>query len=203
MSNNQTEVACSLDADALGRRRTELRNGLLARVVDSHAIDPAAVSQSVGSDGSAGGLTGFALALPANEATRRELEELIEFESRCCGFAKYSIRPEPARSLLWLEVVGPPGTRELFERLAAAPDRTNKLGRSGATAAGAAALAMIACASPALPIVLGAFGLGAHFPQVATWIDTLAPALLLLGLGVVGWAALSRFRRRAGIAERL
>ena len=202
MSTEAPQVACSLDPDALERRRTELRSGLLSRVVDSHDIDPATLGETAGGCCSAPELTGFALALPAGDDTQRELEELIEFESRCCGFATYSIRREPARSLLWLEIVGPPGTRELFERLATAPERSNRLGRSGVAAAGAAVLAMIACASPALPIVLGAFGLGARFPRVAIWIDTLAPVVLVAGLGVAGWTAFSRFRARARTADR-
>lgn len=197
----EPSVACSLEARALADRRAELRAGILSRVVETRAIEVEAGD-------------GLALALPAGLGTRRELEELIEFESRCCGFAQYAIRAEPQRSLLWLQIVGPPGTRALFERLggpqaggngsagrdpvdgaerAEHPDRAKRVGLAGVAGAGSAALALVLCASPALPIVLGAAGLGASFARVAGWIDTFAPPLLVAGLLM---AVGARIRRR-------
>jgi hypothetical protein len=85
-------VVCTLTDSEKRTRREELRAGVLALVTTVRETD----------DGYA---LGFA---PRSIETVREL---VAFESRCCSFMTYSI-DDRDRSVTWLRLSGPDGTKD-------------------------------------------------------------------------------------------
>jgi hypothetical protein len=43
------------------------------------------------------------------------LATFIELERRCCAFLRFRLIVEPGGGPIWLELTGPPGTREFLE----------------------------------------------------------------------------------------
>ena len=49
------------------------------------------------------------------------LSTFIELEHRCCAFLRFRLTVEPGGGPVWLELTGPPGTREFLESAFGAP----------------------------------------------------------------------------------
>jgi hypothetical protein len=49
------------------------------------------------------------------------LEEFIQLESECCRFLRFQLTVEPGGGPVWLELIGPPGTREFLAQEIAGP----------------------------------------------------------------------------------
>ncbi len=57
---------------------------------------------------------GVALRFPASGEQLATLATFIQLERRCCGFLRFRLTVEPGGGPAWLELPGPPGTREFL-----------------------------------------------------------------------------------------
>ena len=92
------EVSCSLTAEKLRMRRTNLRSTLVPRVVQIERLSD-----------------GFRIQFDDSVSLRKQVEEFVSLEQRCCGFLSFAISP-PDECLV-LSIQGPPeasGALELF-----------------------------------------------------------------------------------------
>lgn len=99
---NDLPIACTLSRADLRARR----EGLLAdlrRRADAHEVLA----------------EGYRLRLAANEDTLSAVAAAIEAERHCCRFLRFRITVEPDGGPIWLELSGPPGTREFLSALLA------------------------------------------------------------------------------------
>jgi len=93
-------VACTLGPAALAARR----EGLLAQLVrlaDEHQSLPA----------------GHRLRFAAEGETLAAIARTVDAERQCCRFLRFQITVEPDGGPIWLELTGPPGTREFVSAL--------------------------------------------------------------------------------------
>jgi hypothetical protein len=91
-------VVCALTPTAIATRKAALLPGLVARA-DSREETA----------------TGVRLRLPA-EALSAVLET-VDAERKCCRFLRFGIAVEPDGGPIWLDLDGPPGTREFLSAL--------------------------------------------------------------------------------------
>jgi hypothetical protein len=93
-------IVCTLDRAALKARR----EGLLAdlrREASAHEEIP----------------TGYRLRFAASDGTLAAIARAVEAERHCCRFLRFRITVEPDGGPVWLELTGPPGTREFLAAL--------------------------------------------------------------------------------------
>lgn len=90
-------VACELTVPEQAERRRQLRERLLDRVRELRELED-----------------GYALRLDWSPDRLRRLGELLALESECCPFLRLTVRVEPGKERVWLELTGPPGTRALL-----------------------------------------------------------------------------------------
>lgn len=95
---DELPIACSLEGSEQAKRLQEIA-GLCERAL-------------LGTEETRGGLK---LCFADGPGVREELEELIEFESRCCSFLGFELRP--AQEALLLEVTGPQEARPLIRAM--------------------------------------------------------------------------------------
>ena len=57
---------------------------------------------------------GAAFRYPSAAGLLEGLAEFIRVERQCCPFLRFRLTVEPAGGPLWLELTGPPGTREFL-----------------------------------------------------------------------------------------
>jgi len=57
---------------------------------------------------------GVALRFAAGPESLTMLATFIELERRCCAFLRFRLTVEPAGGPVWLELTGPPGTRDFL-----------------------------------------------------------------------------------------
>ena len=57
---------------------------------------------------------GFAYSFPSGGESFRELVDLIEVEHQCCPFLTIRLTVEARSGPIWLELTGPPGTKEFL-----------------------------------------------------------------------------------------
>jgi hypothetical protein len=93
-------IACSLDPAALKARREGLLSDLLRRA-DAHEDSP----------------EGHRLRFAASDDTLATIARAIEAERHCCRFLRFQITVEPDGGPIWLDLTGPPGTREFLSAL--------------------------------------------------------------------------------------
>jgi hypothetical protein len=58
---------------------------------------------------------GVALRFAAEPERLALLATFIDLERRCCAFLRFRLTVEPGGGPAWLELTGPPGTREFLE----------------------------------------------------------------------------------------
>jgi hypothetical protein len=97
---SQLPVVCTLDPAALKARREGLLSDLLRRA-EEHEDTPA----------------GCRLRFAAAEDILALLARAVEAERHCCRFLRFQITVEPDGGPVWLELTGPPGTREFVSAL--------------------------------------------------------------------------------------
>lgn len=93
-------IACTLDPAALKARREGLLSDLLRRASAHEEI-----------------ATGHRLRFPVAEDTVVAIARAIDAERHCCRFLRFRITVEPDGGPIWLELTGPPGTREFVAAL--------------------------------------------------------------------------------------
>jgi hypothetical protein len=93
-------VACTLGPAALRARRAGLLSDLLRRA-DAH--------EEIGN--------GHRLRFAAGGDTLDLIARAVDAERQCCRFLRFGITVEPDGGPMWLELTGPPGTREFVSAL--------------------------------------------------------------------------------------
>jgi hypothetical protein len=91
-------VVCTLTPTTIATRKAALLPGL-ARQADSREERA----------------TGVRLRLPADALPA--VLETVDAERKCCRFLRFDITVEPGGGPIWLELAGPPGTREFLSAL--------------------------------------------------------------------------------------
>ena len=64
---------------------------------------------------------GVALRFAAEPGRLATLAAFIDLEHRCCAFLRFRLTVEPGGGPIWLELTGPPGTREFLAAELVAP----------------------------------------------------------------------------------
>ena len=93
-------VACTLTPDALEARRAGLLSDLLRRA-----------------DGREDTPDGLRLRFVPTDDTLTTIARAVETERHCCRFLRFEITIEPDGGPVFLELTGPPGTREFVTAL--------------------------------------------------------------------------------------
>jgi len=56
----------------------------------------------------------YRVRLQSDDGVLTRIANVIETERRCCRFLTFRLTAEPDNGAIWLEVSGPPGTREFL-----------------------------------------------------------------------------------------
>lgn len=100
-------IACSLDAGSLARRRSELRDGVLA---EAETVEPLAA--------------GYRWRFRDTPDLVARLGAVIDAERRCCRFLRFAVTCDADLGRVVLEVTGPEGALEFLEAwVGGPPDR--------------------------------------------------------------------------------
>ncbi len=91
-------LACSLTDSALQERRRDVLQKVRNAVTETRELED-----------------GYSYYLPAGEEWLTELAHLVNLERQCCPFLRLRITVEPGNGPLWLELTGPPGTKDFLE----------------------------------------------------------------------------------------
>jgi hypothetical protein len=65
----------------------------------------------------AGGVLETQERFPSEASWLATLVELITVERACCPFLQFNLRLEPANGPIWLELTGPPGTKDFLNSI--------------------------------------------------------------------------------------
>jgi hypothetical protein len=90
-------VACTLSEPDLARRRAGLFSDLARRRQEVRWL-----------------AEGVTLRYSPEQGTLALLGEFIQLESQCCPFLHFRLTVEPGGGPVWLELTGPPGTRDFL-----------------------------------------------------------------------------------------
>ena len=91
------QIACSLTDAALQERRRYVLQKIRNAVVETRGLED-----------------GYSYQLPASEEWLAQLTHLVNLERQCCPFLRLKIIVEPDNGPFWLELTGPPGTKEFL-----------------------------------------------------------------------------------------
>jgi hypothetical protein len=91
-------LVCTLPPEQLNARRDELLPGLIDRADERIALE-----------------RGYRLRFTARPGLLDEIAQVIEQERGCCQFLEFQIIVEPENGPIFVEVAGPPGTREIID----------------------------------------------------------------------------------------
>lgn len=94
-----TVVACTLNAASLGERR-EMLGDVLGRAAERRESD-----------------AGYAFRFDVESVPLPELASMIDLERRCCAFFRFVVTVEPGGGPAWLDLSGPPGTKDFLRGL--------------------------------------------------------------------------------------
>ena len=90
-------VACTLSEPDLARRRAGLFSDLARRQQEVRWL-----------------AEGVTLRYSPELGTLALLGEFIQLESQCCPFLRFLLTVEPGGGPIWLDLTGPPGTRDFL-----------------------------------------------------------------------------------------
>jgi hypothetical protein len=90
-------IACSLTDAALQERRREVLEKVRDAVVETRELED-----------------GYSYQLPPSEEWLAKLTHLVNLERQCCPFLRLRITVEPDNGPFWLELTGPPGTKDFL-----------------------------------------------------------------------------------------
>jgi hypothetical protein len=91
-------VVCTLTPKTIATRKAALLPGLVGRAESREET-----------------ATGMRLRLPTDALST--VLQTVEAERQCCRFLRFDITVEPDGGPIWLELAGPPGTREFLAAL--------------------------------------------------------------------------------------
>ncbi len=192
MSEPDPVIACTLPESERRARREELRRGFASLITGTRELED-----------------GVAFRFSLDPETEQEVRAFAEFESRCCAFAEFDMRRDQANGVLWLDIRGPEGTREFVSRWIpqnharradekGQTDGEKRAFRFGLAGLGGGAVALICCATPALPFALGLLGLAGALSIIGGWLDAGAWLLLVASCAPLAWAVRRRLTRAEG-----
>jgi hypothetical protein len=90
-------IACSLTDSQLQQRLQNVLHKVGNAVVETKELED-----------------GYAYRLPTNEEWLMALVNLVNLERQCCPFFRLRITVEPGNGPMWLELTGPPGTKDFL-----------------------------------------------------------------------------------------
>lgn len=93
-------IVCTLTPDALQARREGLLSGLLRQADDQEPLPE-----------------GLRLRFTPTSETLATIARAVDAERHCCRFLRFRITVEPDGGPVFLELSGPPGTREFVAAL--------------------------------------------------------------------------------------
>lgn len=93
----QLPVACTLSEPDLAKRRAGLFTDLARRRQEVRWLSE-----------------GIALRYGSEQGTLALLGEFIQLEHQCCPFLRFQLTVESGGGPIWLELTGPPGTRDFL-----------------------------------------------------------------------------------------
>jgi hypothetical protein len=93
-------VACTLTPEAARIRRAALLPGLLARAVER--VERA---------------DGYRIRFAADGDILPAIAQTVDAERQCCRFLRFQVTVEPDGGPIWLDLIGPPGTRDFLSAL--------------------------------------------------------------------------------------
>lgn len=93
-------IACTLSPDDLREARQALLTELLPRAEEHYLLD-----------------NGCRLRFGSGGDVLHIISTTIERERECCRFLRFQLTVEPEAGPVWLELTGPPGTREFLAHL--------------------------------------------------------------------------------------
>jgi len=93
----QLPVACTLSEPEVAERRAGLFADLARRRQETRSLPE-----------------GITLRYSSEQGTLALLGEFIQLENQCCPFFRFQLTVEPGGGPIWLELTGPPGTREFL-----------------------------------------------------------------------------------------
>lgn len=100
MNSTSLPIACNLNDAEFQRRRADLLQTFRGALLETRELED-----------------GYAYRFPSDAKWISQMAQLITFERECCPFLRFNLRLEPANGPLWLELTGPPGTREFLQSL--------------------------------------------------------------------------------------
>jgi hypothetical protein len=100
MNSTRSPIACNLNDAEFQQRRAELLKTFRGALLEIRELDD-----------------GYGYRFPSDADWIFQIAQLITFERECCPFLSFNLRLEPANGPLWLELTGPPGTREFLQSL--------------------------------------------------------------------------------------
>ncbi|HEV7744409.1 MAG TPA: hypothetical protein VGO56_05385 [Pyrinomonadaceae bacterium] len=100
MNSTSLPIACNLNDAEFQQRRASLLKVFQGALLETREL-----------------ADGYAYRFPSGAEWISQLAQLITFERECCPFLSFNLRLEPANGPLWLELTGPPGTREFLQSL--------------------------------------------------------------------------------------
>jgi hypothetical protein len=93
-------MVCTLTPEQLKAQRDALLPGLLKRADERTPLE-----------------RGYRMKFTPRPGLLDEIARIVEQERSCCQFLKFQITVEPSNGPIYLEVTGPPGTREMLDTL--------------------------------------------------------------------------------------
>jgi hypothetical protein len=93
-------IACTLGPAAMKARRDDLLGSLVRRADERRDLPD-----------------GYHVRFTAADDTLSTIGKVIDVERQCCRFLTFRVTVEPDSGPIWLEVTGPPGTREFLAGL--------------------------------------------------------------------------------------
>lgn len=95
---NQLPIVCTLTDTELEQRRKTTLDGLIAQAEEMTALEE-----------------GYSFRFKPTDSILEEIVSLIQKERRCCRFLCFNLRVMPEEGPIWLELIGPEGTKEFLE----------------------------------------------------------------------------------------
>jgi hypothetical protein len=100
MAASDLPIACNLTDSGFQERRAGILKTVANGVVETKELED-----------------GYAYRFPSDGSWLAALANLITVERACCPFLRFNLRIEPAEGPIWLELTGPPGTKDFLNSI--------------------------------------------------------------------------------------
>jgi len=100
MEASELPIACNLTDSDFQERRAGVLKTVAGGVVETKEL-----------------ADGYAYRFPSDISWLATLAQLITVERACCPFLRFNLRLEPAEGPIWLELTGPPRTKDFLNSI--------------------------------------------------------------------------------------